>query len=140
MSLGLTCVAAAIVGLPASLAPRAFYDHFPFVAHWVDRLPPFNEHLITDVGGLYLALAVILGWAAWTLQRDLVRAACAGWLVAAPLHLMFHAGHLSGYSTADAIGQTVALSVYVLLPVIALWAVSAPSPGRPTPPDRERLP
>ena len=51
-ALGFLLVAVLLVGLPAAFAPRTFYDDFPFVAHWVELLPPYNEHLVTDVGGL----------------------------------------------------------------------------------------
>ena len=46
------------VGLLASVAPRAFYDEVP----GVDGLPPYNQHLLTDVGGLYLGFAVLFVW------------------------------------------------------------------------------
>ncbi|HSR94227.1 MAG TPA: hypothetical protein VLK56_05125 [Solirubrobacterales bacterium] len=45
-------LSAASIGLLAALAPHTFYEDFPFVSHWVDLLPPYNEHLVTDVGGL----------------------------------------------------------------------------------------
>ena len=57
-----------MIGLTAAFAPHAFYDDFPFVTHWVNLLPPYNEHLVTDVGGLYLGFAVLFGWAAWKLR------------------------------------------------------------------------
>src|ERR1700744_6349130 len=68
------------IGLTAAVVPHTFYDDFPFLAHWVERLPPYNEHLVSDVGGLYLGFAVVLGLAAWRLERGLVVAACAGFL------------------------------------------------------------
>lgn len=111
------------IGLPASFAPRSFYDDYPFFASWVDLLPPYNEHLVTDVGGLYLGFAVVLGWAAWTLGRELVRAACAGWALMSLLHFVFHAGHLHGFSTADAIAELVALGFVLVVPAIAAWSV-----------------
>jgi hypothetical protein len=116
-------LAAASIGLPASLAPQSFYDDYPFFASWVDLLPPYNEHLVTDVGGLYLGFAVVLGWAAWTLGRELARAACAGWALMSLLHFVFHAGHLDGFSTADAIAELVALGAVLLVPAVAAWAV-----------------
>jgi hypothetical protein len=45
-----------MTGLTALLTPRAFYADFPFGLGWVAELPPFNEHLTTDVGAFYLAL------------------------------------------------------------------------------------
>ena len=75
--LALMCVYTLSIGATAAFAPHTFYDDFPFLAHWVDRLPPFNEHLVTDAGGLYLGFAVVFGWAAWRPDRALVRAAAA---------------------------------------------------------------
>lgn len=128
-ALALMVLSATAVGLPASFAPRAFFDDFPYIGSWVEKLPPYNEHLITDVGGLYLALAVIAGWAAWKLERQLARAVSAGWLVAAALHWAFHVRHLGELGTADAVGQTASLTAYLLMPVVVLWAVSAAPPA-----------
>lgn len=121
-TLFLLCSSAALIGLTATLAPRSFYDDFPFIAHWVNLLPPYNEHLVTDVGGLYLGFAVVLGWAGWTLERSLLRAACSGWLLTAVLHFAFHAGHLEAFSTADAIAELGSLALLVGAPLLALWA------------------
>lgn len=113
----------AAVGLPATLAPETFYDDFPFFAHWVDLLPPYNEHLVTDVGGLYLGFAVLFAWAARTLQPTLVRAACSAWLLVAALHLIFHATHLDEFGTADAIAEIASLAFLLVPPPLAIWAV-----------------
>jgi hypothetical protein len=117
----LLCLYALVLGTLAAFAPHTFYDDFPFFSHWVELLPPYNEHLVTDVGGLYLALAVIFAWAAWSLQRTLVRAACTGFLVAAVLHLVFHAGHLEGFGTVDGVAEIAALASLLLPPAIAIW-------------------
>jgi hypothetical protein len=131
-ALAVLALEALSVGLPASFAPRTFYDDYPFVASWVDLLPPYNHHLVSDVGGLYLGFAVVLGWAAWTLQRDLVRAVCAGWALMSLLHVVFHASHLDGFSTADAIGELAGLGFVLVVPAFAVWGVgarhSAPQP------------
>lgn len=121
VSLVLLTGSALLIGLVATVAPGAFYDDFPFVAHWVELLPPYNEHLVTDVGGLYLGFAVIFGFATATLERTLVRAAACAWLLVAALHLGFHAGHLDGFSTADAIAELGSLAFLVLLPALTLW-------------------
>jgi hypothetical protein len=124
-ALGFLFVSALVIGFTAAVLPRTFYDDFPFLAHWVDLLPPYNEHLVTDVGGLYLGFAVLFGWAAWTLERTLVRAVCVAWLLAATLHLLFHAAHLAGFSTADAITELFTLALLLVPPPIAIWAVGA---------------
>lgn len=114
--------AALLIGLTATVSPETFYEDFPFLAHWVDLLPPYNEHLVTDVGGLYLGFAVLFAWAAWTLERTLVRAVCVAWLLTATLHLIFHIGHLDGFGTADAVGEITTLALLLVPPPLALWA------------------
>jgi hypothetical protein len=124
-SLVLLAVSALAIGVVATFAPRSFYDDFPFFAHWVELLPPYNEHLVTDVGGLYLGFAVMLGFAAWTLEATLVRAVACAWLLTAAIHLGFHADHLGGFSTADAIAELTSLAFLVLLPALVLWGAAA---------------
>ncbi len=125
IALALLCVSALTIGLTATVLPRTFYDDFPFVASWVELLPPYNEHLVTDVGGLYLGFAVLFAWAARTLERTLVQAVCVAWLLTATLHLFFHAGHLDGFGTADAIAEIASLALLLVPPPIAIWAVGA---------------
>jgi hypothetical protein len=133
LSLAYLCATATLIGLTATLAPRAFYDDFPFIAHWVDLLPPYNEHLVTDVGGLYLGFAVLFAWAAWSLERALLRAVCFAWLLTATLHLLFHVRHLDGFGTGDAVAEIVSLALLLAPPPLALWA-AAPATRRPEAP------
>jgi hypothetical protein len=113
----------ASVGLPALFAPRSFYDEFPFTRHWVDLLPPYNQHLVTDVGELYVAFTVVFVWAALRPARDLVLAACAGWTIAALGHFVFHASHLDGFSTGDAVAELVSLGLVLVLPGLAVFGM-----------------
>jgi hypothetical protein len=125
--LAVMCVFSLSIGATAAFAPHTFYEDFPFLAHWVDRLPPFNEHLVTDIGGLYLGLAVAFGWAAWRPERQLARAAAAAFLLVAALHLAFHATHLDGFRTPDAIAELGALASLLIPPALALWAIREPA-------------
>jgi hypothetical protein len=122
LALGFLFLSAATIGLTATLAPHTFYADFPFLTHWVDLLPPYNEHLVTDVGGLYLGFAVLLAWAAWSLDRTLVQAVSAAWLLAATIHLAFHATHLDDFGTGDAIAEIASLALLVIPAPIAIWA------------------
>ena len=124
-SLLILVVSTLTVGLPATFAPQTFYDDFPFLRHWVDLLPPYNEHLVTDVGGLYLGFAVLFAWAARTLQPTLVRATCSAWLLTASVHLTFHATHLENFGTGDAIAEIASLAFLLAPPIVAIWAVRA---------------
>jgi hypothetical protein len=125
--LGVLCAYSASLGVLAAFAPHAFYADFPFFTHWVELLPPYNEHLVTDVGGLYLGFAVLFGWAAWAPERRLALAASTAFLVVAALHLVFHAAHLEGFGTADAIAEVTGLALLLVPPTAVIWAVGEPS-------------
>ena len=62
--LGLLAAVQAPDGFYALLAPRSFYEDFPVGRGWVEALPAYNEHLLRDVGALFLATAVVLAAAA----------------------------------------------------------------------------
>jgi hypothetical protein len=113
-------------------APHAFYTGVPTVA----ADPPYNEHLMTDVGGLGLALTVVLGAAALFMERNLIRAALAGYLVYTVTHLVFHTTHLSGLPGADPVLLTIGLALLpaVAMGLLVLTARVPDPPGRPAPP------
>jgi hypothetical protein len=124
----LLCGYCLFIGFTALAAPHTFYSDFPFLAHWVDKLPPYNGHLITDVGGLYVGFAVVIGLAAWRLERGVVVAACAGFLTVSVPHLLYHAAHLSGFSGVEGAAELVALGSLLVPPVVALWASRPAAP------------
>ena len=138
LRVGLVILAAmqVLVGAWALAAPRAFYDGFPLPGHaWVALLPPYNEHLVRDVGALNLALTVVLGAAAWTLDRTMIRVALLALTVFAVPHAVFHAGHLAGFPAADAVAQTVGTVLQLVLTVslFALaWRLPAQAPRKHT--------
>lgn len=120
----LLCLAQGVPGLWALVAPRSFYDGFPLPGFgWVAMFPPYNEHLVRDLGALSFALAVVLAMSAVSPERTLVRAAAFGCLGFTVPHLVFHLGHLGRFGTADVIEQLIsqiapiALSAFVLLAV-----------------------
>ena len=123
-ALACLCAYCLFLGLVAVPFPHTFYEHFPFVADWVAELPPYNEHLVSDVGGLYLGFAVVFALAAWRLERGTIVAACAGFLTVATLHLLFHATHTEGMSPSDAIAELTSLALLLVPPCLALWSVS----------------
>lgn len=107
------------------LAPRSFYDDFPLPGHpWVAMLPPFNEHLMRDVGSLNLAMAVVLGVAAVSMERRFVLVALTAELVFALPHMLFHITHLEHFPPVDAIAQTTVLAVTTAV-LIALLVLAA---------------
>jgi hypothetical protein len=104
------------VGLVATLAPRTFYDYVP----WVDLAPPFSEHLMRDYGAMNLALGLVTAVAAITMDRVMVRTSLAAYLLFAVPHLLFHVTHHNHYTASQAIGETTALTIAVLLPLALL--------------------
>lgn len=119
------------IGFTALVVPHTFYTDFPFLAHWVERLPPYNEHLVTDVGGLYVGFAVITGIAAWRPERLLVVAACAGFLTVSVPHLLFHVTHLDGFGAVDGAFEIAALASLLIPPCLALRATRPAVPYGP---------
>jgi hypothetical protein len=111
-------------GLWALLAPRSFYGEFPFGRGWVELLPPYSEHLVRDVGGLYLMTAVVLIGAAIAATRATVMLACVSWLTFALAHAVYHAFHLEPFGVGDAIANAIVLAVAVLLPAWVLVGVA----------------
>lgn len=126
-ALGYLVVSGLLVGVWAQFAPRSFYDDFPGGGRdpWVGADGPYNEHLVRDVGGLYLGMALVAAWAAVSLTRTLVRLAGAAWLTFSLPHLVYHLANLEPLSTTDAVLESVSLSLLVLA---ALRLVAAPPP------------
>jgi hypothetical protein len=122
-------VTAVLPGLWAVLAPRSFYDSFPGIGlHWVAADGPYNRHLVTDVGAMYLALVVVTGGA---LRRpEWARLAGAAWLAFGVPHWLYHSAHLGLFGTLDQVLNEVALAGSVVLALLLLvprgrWAERA---------------
>jgi 4-carboxymuconolactone decarboxylase len=118
-----------INGLWALLAPRSFYTEFPFGRGWVELLPAYNEHLMRDVGGLYLATAGLFVGAAVAMSRATVVIACASWLLFALPHAIYHGFNLDPFPASDAIANVVVLTGTVLLPICVLAAAARRRPA-----------
>ncbi len=113
-----TAVIGLYVGLWAAALPRSFYDSFPGLGSvWVAVDGPFNEHLVRDVGALYVALAAASIVSAVSSRADGGRAVGTAWLVFSIPHLAYHLGHLDGFAVRDVVGQVVSLSTTVVLAV-----------------------
>jgi heme/copper-type cytochrome/quinol oxidase subunit 4 len=127
-----------IVGVWALFAPKSFYSNFPLPGHpWVSLLPPYNEHLVRDVGELSLALTVVLVAAAVTGQWLLSAVAVAATAVYAVPHAIFHFLHLEGFPTSDAVAQTIGIALQLVVTTVVgllLWrdrSSAQPDPKRP---------
>jgi hypothetical protein len=123
VALVLLGLSAAFVGFWALLAPSSFYTSFPGLGFtWVSEAGPYDEHLVRDVGALYLALLVVTVLA--VLRPVVVRPWVAGlaWLVFGVPHLVFHAAHAG---PGDAV-EVTALALNVVLAVIACLPAGRP--------------
>ena len=115
-------------GLQAAFAPRSFFDDFPLGRGWISAGDAaYDEHLVRDVGGLFLALIVVTLWSAW--RREAMTAVAMAWLVQGVLHLGYHVGHLDGLGGTDKVGLVVSLT---LVPILALVALLATMSERPS--------
>lgn len=114
------------VGIQATLFPRSFFEDFPLGRGWVAATGgPYNEHLVRDVGVLFLALVVATVWTAWTRSGD--RALAAAWVVQGVGHLAFHAAHLDDLAGSDQAGLLVSLLLVLVLAVVAIFFPAARS-------------
>jgi hypothetical protein len=113
------------------IAPKGFYDNFPGGSnHWVSALPPYNEHLERDFGGVSLGLAVLAALAAVWMERRVIQAASITLLVAGLPHLAYHLTTTEHYSTGDNVASLLGLALDVLLPLALLYLVSDHAQGR----------
>lgn len=107
--------------LQAAFAPRSFFDDFPFGRGWIAAEGgAYDEHLVRDVGVLFIALIIVTLWAAWRREAEIPVA--IAWLVQGVLHLWYHIGHLGDLGTADKIGLVGSLFTIPVLALVALWA------------------
>jgi uncharacterized membrane protein len=124
-------------GVGAIAAPRWFFDNFPgFGRHWTAAYPPYNEHLMTDVGAAFLALGVILLIAAFLRDPKVTAVVLIGLLVFSAAHLAFHARHPGNLTGADLAASTTSLVLGVVVPGLILLVSWARRPRRATSPPR----
>jgi Domain of unknown function (DUF4345) len=110
---------AAFVGLWAVSAPSSFYTSFPGGSHrWVSADGPYNEHLIRDVGGLYLALLALAVGAIVRPTPQVTRLTGLAWVVFSVPHLAYHSAHLDVYNRTDQILNVLGLGASVLLGLV----------------------
>ena len=113
------------VGPWAQFAPGSFWEGFPGLGRvWVSTDGSYNEHLVRDVGGLQLGMAVVLFGALLYPTGVLVRVAALASVVWQAPHAVYHLAHVGDLPTfADRVAQSVLL-VLTLLIAVALLVVS----------------
>ncbi|MVM41325.1 hypothetical protein GO730_32620 [Spirosoma sp. HMF3257] len=108
-------------GIWALFLPHSFYTSFPGLGRvWVAIDGPYNEHLIRDVGGFFLALAVLSFLTLLAPRLVSVRATAICLLTFNLPHLLYHLAHLHMLPFIDQAGNVAALSAGVLLPILLL--------------------
>jgi hypothetical protein len=124
---GVLAFTALYAGGWAEFAPASFYTSFPGAGHrWISVLGPYDEHLVRDVGGLYLALCAVTVWTIVLPGAMGFAQIGVGWLVFSIPHFVFHMFHLDMYGTTDAIGNVVTLGGTLVLAALLL----VPAGGR----------
>jgi hypothetical protein len=124
LRLGLALLAAfhLLFGVPAVVAPRWFFDHFPGAGQeWTAAYPPYNEHLMTDVGAAFTTLGVLLALAAVMMDRRVTNVVLIGLLVFSVLHLGYHTARHGTLHGGELIASLVSLAAGVLAPIALLW-------------------
>ena len=120
-----------VPGIWAAFLPESFYGDFPAIRPaWVAVDGPYNEHLIRDIGAMFLALAVIALVAAVTGSAGQGKLAGLAWLVFSALHFGYHVTHLHVYSTLDQWLNVVSQVASIL---VALAVVLIPAERTATP-------
>jgi len=110
-------------GVPAIVAPRWFFDHFPGLGqHWTAGYPPYNEHLMTDVGVAATTLGGLLIAAAIIGEHKVTVVVLAAVAFYEGIHLVYHLVH-HGSLTDLSVGLSLAsLIAGVLFPLALLVA------------------
>jgi len=112
----LLAVSAGPVASWALLAPHSFFEAFPGRGHeWVAADGPYNEHLVLDVGALYLALFALTLGALPRAQRARAQLVGVVWLVFSVPHLAQHAGRPTELAPVDRLLSMAALTAVVVL-------------------------
>jgi hypothetical protein len=115
----------------AVAAPAHFFATFPgFGLHWTAAYPPYNQHLIVDLGATMLTLAVLF------LGALLADRPAVSWLagtaaaVFGTLHFGYHALHAGHMGTADRVLSLLSLVGGALVPPALAATHHLESPGR----------
>lgn len=108
-------------GFWASVDPDGWWRSFPGFGHaWVIGFGSYNEHLVRDVGGFFLAFGVLFAVATMVLEKRLAGASLLAWLFFAVPHLAFHLRNQGNLSSSDNLLSLEGLAVEVAIPVILL--------------------
>jgi AhpD family alkylhydroperoxidase len=120
------------IGMWALVSPRGWFGTFPGAGRaWLPFYGPYDEHFVYDIASAFLALAVVLLVAAWSLNRRLVQLAAVAYLVFGVPHAIYHWGADARLPAPDGVvnGVGLALSLVVALGVLGLSRAAPPAPS-----------
>jgi hypothetical protein len=131
----------AAIGLWAVLAPHNWFTSFPgFDPRLVAAEPPYNEHLVSDVGAGFLATGVVVLVAAVWANRAALRTALLAIVVFTAPHVLYHALHpADALSGVENVMNTGSLAVVLVLAVGFAWAEHSSAHARIDALPRERV-
>lgn len=112
--------------IQATFAPESWFEDFPLGRGWIAAEGgAYDEHLVRDVGVLFLALIVVTAWSVW--RREAMTIVAVAWLVQGVFHFGYHVDHLDGLETVDQVGLIGSLVSIPVLAACSLWAGLRPS-------------
>jgi hypothetical protein len=124
MRLGLVLLAAPALytGIWAIVDPHGWFTSYPgFGHHWTAAYGTYNQHLATDTGAGFLAIGVPVLYAAFRMDKTVIRLALLVYLAFSIPHLVFHlidpGPSLGGVDKALSLGLLIAA---VVLPAVLL--------------------
>ena len=114
----------ALTGIWAQFFPGSFYSDFPGLMMgnrwtWISVDGPFNEHLIRDVGGGYLAVLVMTVFALRNASPVFLLATGLAWIIMQAPHLYYHLHHPDVYSSF--LESTAAIGGVAAFLVASVW-------------------
>lgn len=98
-------------GVWAFIAPKSFFDA-------VATFPPYNEHLIRDIGAFTIGLGAVIGFALAGLPS--VRAALLGVGVGSAMHVL---SHIIDYEQKPDPMDIVGLALITFVTLIAAYGI-----------------
>jgi hypothetical protein len=114
-----------VIGLWAVMAPKNWFESFPgFDPRLAAAAPPYNEHLVTDVGAGFLATGIVLLVAALWANRAAIGMALLAFVAFTVPHVVYHATNPADALTGfEDVLNTVTLASGLVLAAVFAWGL-----------------